>query len=57
MNMLETSTVFNNGGLSSIFDEKEDLNILADRFMKKLNNIIYKCFRKIRVTENKDEGI
>ena len=40
---LETSTVWNNGALSSIFDEKDDLNILANRFMKKLDKIIYNC--------------
>ena len=52
---IETSTVMNNGELSSIFDENEDLNILAERFMKKLNNVIFKCFRKVRITEKKDE--
>ena len=50
-----TSTNVNNGMLSSIFDEEEDLNVLTNKFIKKLNKIIQSCFRKIRVTEKKDE--
>jgi hypothetical protein len=51
----ETSAAFNNGALSSIFDQEGDLNDLANTFLKKLNKIIHKCFQKIRVTERKDE--
>ena len=28
---------------------------MADRFLKKLDKVIHKCFKKIRVTEKKDE--
>ena len=52
---METSSSWNDGALSSIFDQKEDLNILADRFLKKLDKITFKCFRKIRVTGKRDE--
>ena len=52
---IETSSSHNKGELSSIFDETDDLNKLADRFLKKLDKVIHKCFKKIRVTEKKDE--
>ena len=39
--------------LSSIFDSKDDLDILAQRFIKKLNGSISKNFRKIRVSTAK----
>ena len=51
----ETSSEINHCALSSIFDQEGDLNNLADTFLKKLNKIIHKCFKKIRVTEKKDE--
>ena len=51
----ETSSATNNGALSSIFDQPGDLNDLADVFMKRFKKVIQKCFKKIRVTEKKDE--
>ena len=51
----ETSSEINKKELSSIFDEKEDLNLLAERFMKKLDKVVHKCFKKIRITDKKDE--
>ena len=42
--------------LSAVFDdESEDLNISARRFLKRLNRIIHKCFKKIRITEKTDK--
>lgn len=39
--------------LSSIFDSKDDLDLLAQRFIKKLNGPIAKNFKKIRVSSSK----
>ena len=41
----------NNNYLSSVFDEKEDLNILTKKFLKRLQKTISKCFKKVRITE------
>ena len=38
--------------LSSIFDSKDDLNILTQRFIKKLNGCIKINFRKVRVNHS-----
>ena len=35
--------------LSSVFDSKDDLNILAKRFIKKLDGCIKVTFKKVRV--------
>ena len=51
----ETSSSNNKRELSLIFEEKEDLNSLAEKFMKKLDKVIHKCFRKIRISEKKDQ--
>ena len=40
--------------LSSIFDSEDDLDILSQRFIKKLNGCISMNFRKIRVSSSKD---
>ena len=40
--------------LSSVFDSKDDLNILANRFIKKLDGCIKKSFRKVRVNKHKE---
>ena len=40
--------------LSSIFDSKDDLDILTKRFQKKLDGCIAKSFRKIRMTQKSD---
>ena len=45
----------NTNYLSSVFDdESEDFNITAHKFIKRLNRIIHKCFRKVRITERSD---
>ena len=38
-----------NDTLSSIFDTKENVEIQAKQFMKKLNGILHQSFRKIRI--------
>ena len=40
--------------LSSVFNSKDDLNILANRFIKKLDGCIKKSFRKVRVNKHKE---
>ena len=49
------ATTNNNNYLSSVFDEDGDVNSKTEKFMRRLNKVINKCFRKIRVTEKKDE--
>ena len=44
----------NTNMLSSIFDSKDDIDILTRRFQKKLDGCIAKNFRKIRVTQKDD---
>ena len=39
--------------LSSIFDSKEDINILAQRFVKKLDGCIKNNFKRVRINSNK----
>ena len=41
----------NNNVLSSVFDEKDDLDILTEKFLKRLQKTVSSCFRKIRVTK------
>ena len=43
--------------LSSVFDSKEDLDILTDRFLKKLDGCIARSFRKIRMSKREDKGV
>ena len=43
----------NTNMLSSIFNSDEDINILAQRFIKKLNGCIKTNFRKIRINTTK----
>ena len=50
-----TTQVNNKGYLSSVFEENEDINIATEKFMKRLEKTIAKCFRKIRVKEKIDE--
>ena len=43
--------------LSSVFDSKDDLNVLAKRFIKKLDGCIKVTFKKVRVyTHKESEG-
>ena len=41
--------------LSSVFDSNDDIDILANRFIKKLNGCIKMCFRKIRITNKRKQ--
>ena len=43
--------------LSSIFNNGGDLNICTKKFIKKLNECIYECFHKVRITERNDPEI
>ena len=45
----------NNHFLSSVFDEEEDLDKATNKFMKRLDKTIHKCFKKIRITEKVDQ--
>ena len=51
----ETSSDVNNKELSSIFDEHGDINVQTKKFIKMIEKLIHKCFKKIRVKERKDE--
>ena len=51
----ETSSYINNNNLSAIFEEKGNLNEQTDKFLKKLEKTIQKCFRKIRVKNKVDK--
>ena len=43
--------------LSSAFDdETEDINKSANRFIKRLNKLIHKCFNRIRITYKTDKN-
>ena len=51
----ETSSHVNNSNLSSIFEDNGDLNIQTEKFLKSLQRVIQKCFKKIRVKEKVDK--
>ena len=38
-----------------MFDDNTDINLSTEKFIKRLNKTIHKCFRKIRVTEKIDK--
>ena len=40
--------------LSSVFDSSDDINLLTQRFLKKLDGCIAMCFKKIRVSAVKE---
>ena len=44
----------NNCYLSSVFEENADIDVATEKFMKRLQKTICKCFRKIRVKEKVD---
>ena len=52
-----TTAAVNNRYLSSVFDEEGDINELTEKFLKRLNKLIHKCFRKVKIKAkvNKDE--
>ena len=39
--------------LSKIFEEEKDLDKATSKFMKKLNKVLHKCFKKVKVKSNK----
>ena len=39
--------------LTKVMEEEEDLEVATERFMKKLDKLIYKCFRKIGIKKEK----
>ena len=46
----------NTNYLSSVFDDETvDVNISANRFIKRLNKIIHQCFNKVRITDRNDK--
>ena len=51
----------NNNKLSKVFEEIKDLDEATEVFMKKLNKILYKCFKKVKVKKDKlskkEEGL
>ena len=50
-----TTAANNNHYLSSVFDEHDDLDTQTEKFMKRLQKTINKCFRKVRITDRIDE--
>ena len=50
-----TTALNNNNYLSEVFDDNTDINLSTEKFIKRLNKTIHKCFRKIRVTEKIDK--
>ena len=43
--------------LSSIFDKEEDLNKATKMFLKRLDTCLYKCFKRIKVTERSNREL
>ena len=41
--------------LSEVFDDNTDVNSSTEKFIKRLNKVIHKCFRKVRVTQKVDK--
>ena len=50
-----TQEANNNNYLSCVFDDEADLNVLTNKFLKRLQKTINKCFRKVRITERTDK--
>ena len=50
-----TKSENNNRFLSSVFDEKGDINNLTKKFLKRLEKTIKQCFRKIRIKAKDDK--
>ena len=46
-----TTAANNNKYLSSVFYEEGDVNKLTEKFLRRLNKTINKCFRKIRIKD------
>ena len=50
-----TTGAINNNFLSSVFDEEGNIDLLAEKFLKRLNKVIYQCFKKVRIKEKVDK--
>ena len=48
----ETTGTNNNKFLSSVFDGDEDINVVTEKFLKRLQKTISKCFRKVSHRKN-----
>ena len=44
----------NNNKLSKVFEEEKDLDVATEKFMKKLNKLLHKCFQKITVKKQRE---
>ena len=51
----ETSSWKNNENLSATFDDDGDLNEQTEKFLKKLEKLIHKCFKKIKIKQKVDK--
>ena len=43
--------------LSEVFDDNDDLNISTNKFIKRLNKVIQRSFKKIRISERPDREL
>ena len=43
--------------LSTVFDGNDDINVLTERFMKKLDGCIALNFKKIRISKKKNQKL
>ena len=50
-----TTGANNHKYLSSVFEEEGDINDITEKFIKRLNKTINKCFRKVRINEKVDK--
>jgi hypothetical protein len=46
-------TTSSNNYLSKVFEDNEDLDVATNKFMTRLNKVLHKCFRKIRLKKKK----
>ena len=46
----------NTNKLSKIIEEEQDLEVATEKFLKKLNKVIYKCFKKIGIRKEKQKS-
>ena len=55
--MFKEATTNNNEYLSKVFSEESDLNTATEKFLKKLNKVLHKCFRKIEIKKTKRHAL
>ena len=46
----------NNNKMSKVFKEEKDLDVETEKFMKKLNKLLHKCFLKVKVKKQRESG-